>query len=142
FTPEDIIRNIHFLKPVSGFRTKYDYDNLLYIIAGVVIERVSGKTWTEFIQERILNPLEMKRTAPSWSHLKDKSNAIAPHVPIDEKVKVMDGYTYDIVDAAAGIYANVDDLSKWDLVNLNKGNLTGKRLISEAQIREMTTAQS
>ena len=142
FTPEDIIRNIHFLKPVSGFRTKYDYDNLLYIIAGVVIERVSGKTWTEFIQERILNPLEMKCTAPSWNHLKDKSNAIAPHVPIDGKLKVIDRYTNHIFDAAAGIYSNVDDLSKWVLLNLNKGNLNGKQLISEAQIREMTTPQT
>ena len=42
FTPDDIIQNIQYLKPVSDFRTKYDYDNLLYIIAGVVIERVSG----------------------------------------------------------------------------------------------------
>src|SRR5690625_4338058 len=51
FTPDDFIQNIQYLKPVSDFRTKYDYDNLLYIIAGVVIERVSGKYWTDFIEE-------------------------------------------------------------------------------------------
>ena len=59
FTPKDIIKNIHFLKPVSSFRTKYDYDNLLYVIAGEVIERVSGKTWCDFIDTRILKPLQM-----------------------------------------------------------------------------------
>jgi hypothetical protein len=42
FTATDIIQNLQYLKPVSGFRTKYDYDNLLYI-AGEVIHVVSGK---------------------------------------------------------------------------------------------------
>src|SRR6476620_4120276 len=45
FTTQDIINNLQFLKPVSAFRTKYDYDNLLYIVAGEVLHRVSGKTW-------------------------------------------------------------------------------------------------
>lgn len=142
FTPKDIIQNIQYLKPVSDFRSKYDYDNLLYIIAGVVIERISGKTWTKFIQERILNPLQMNRTAPNWDLLKDKSNAIAPHVPIDGKLKVIDRYTNPIFDAAAGIYSNVDDLSKWVLLNLNKGKYNDFQIISETQIIEMTKPQT
>src|SRR6188768_1801102 len=42
FTIKDIIHNLRYLKPVSGFRTKYDYDNLMYIVAGEVVKRVSG----------------------------------------------------------------------------------------------------
>jgi CubicO group peptidase (beta-lactamase class C family) len=142
FTPEDIIKNIHFLKPVSGFRTKYDYDNLLYIIAGVVIERVSGKSWIDFIQERILNPLQMNRTAPSWNSLKDKSNAVAPHVPIDGKLKVIDRYTNHIFDAAAGIYSNVNDLTKWVQFQLDEGKLNETQLVSVEQMRELKTPQT
>lgn len=142
FTPKDIIQNIQYLKPVSDFRSKYDYDNLLYIIAGVVIERISGKTWTEFIQERILSPLQMNRTAPNWDLLKDKTNAIAPHVPIDGKLKVIERYKNPIFDAAAGIYSNVDDLSKWVLFNLNRGKHNDQQLISESQIKEMTKPQT
>src|SRR5690625_6409223 len=92
FTPDDIIQNIQYLKPVSDFRTKYDYDNLLYIIAGVVIERVSGKYWTDFIEENFIQPLNMNRTAASWNTLKDRSNVIVPHVPIDGELKVVDRY--------------------------------------------------
>src|SRR5690606_26374318 len=142
FTPEDIIRNIHFLKPVSGFRTKYDYDNLLYIIAGVVIERVSGESWIDFIQKEILNPLEMKRTAPSWNSLKDTSNAVAPHVPIDGKLKVIDRYTNHIFDAAAGIYSNVNDLTKWVQFQLDEGEINENQLISVEQMRELKTPQT
>lgn len=143
FTPKDIIQNIHFLKPVSDFRTKYDYDNLLYIIAGVIIERVSGKTWTDFIEENFVHPLEMNRTAASWNTLKDRSNVIAPHVPIDGKLKVVDRYTNSIFDAAAGLYSNVDDLTKWVQFQLDYGKTkSGKQLVSEKEMRQLSTPQT
>ncbi|MBP6557086.1 MAG: beta-lactamase family protein, partial [Flavobacterium sp.] len=70
FTPKDIVKNIQYLKPVSGFRTKYDYDNLLYVIAGEVVEKVSGKTWCDFVDERLMKPIGMNKSAASWSRLK------------------------------------------------------------------------
>ena len=63
FTPKDIVRNIQYLKPVSGFRTQYDYDNLLYVIAGEVIEKVSGKSWCDFVEERLMKPIGMTKSA-------------------------------------------------------------------------------
>ncbi len=143
FKPQDIIQNIHYLKPVSDFRSKYDYDNLLYIIAGVVIERVSGKSWTDFIHEEFLKPLQMKRSGASWNVLKDKSNVIAPHVPVDGKLKVIDRYTNPIFDAAAGIYSNVDDLSKWVQFQLNNGkSIEGLQLVSEERMKELSKPQT
>ena len=142
FTPKDIISNIQFLKPVSDFRVKYDYDNLLYIIAGVVIERVSGQSWTDFVTKRLLEPIGMTNTAANWHLVKDKKNAIDPHVPIDGKLQVIDRYTNTIFDAAAGIYSNVDDIAKWLQFNLDKGKVNGKQIISEKQMNEMITPQT
>lgn len=143
FTSEDIIKNIHYLKPVSDFRTKYDYDNLLYIIAGVVIERISGKSWGEFIEENFIQPLGMTRTAGSWNRLKDRSNVVVPHVPIDGKLKVIERYTNPIFDAAAGIYSNVDDLMKWAQFQLNYGKTAdGKQLVSEEQMKQLSVPQT
>jgi CubicO group peptidase (beta-lactamase class C family) len=143
FTPDDIIRNIQYLKPVSGFRAKYDYDNLLYVIAGEVIHRVSGKPWTEFIEQRIMKPLEMSQSAASWKTLKDTTNSIVPHVPTDGKLQIIPRYTNQIFDAAAGIYTNVNDLSKWVIMQLDKGKYDGgKQLFSEKQHDEMWTAQT
>jgi CubicO group peptidase (beta-lactamase class C family) len=59
FTKEEIIHNLRYLKQTSSFRTKYDYDNLLYLVAGEVVDRVSGQSWEEFIEERIMKPLGM-----------------------------------------------------------------------------------
>ncbi|WP_314244049.1 serine hydrolase [Empedobacter tilapiae] len=142
FTPKDIISNIQFLKPVSDFRVKYDYDNLLYIIAGVVTERVSGQSWTDFVTKRLLEPIGMTKTAANWHLVKDKKNTIDPHVPIDGKLQVIDRYTNTIFDAAAGIYSNVDDIAKWLQFNLDKGKVNGKQIISEKQMNEMITPQT
>lgn len=143
FTTKDIINNIQYLKPVSDFRTKYDYDNLLYIIAGEVVERISGKSWTEFIQTEFLDPLEMNRTAPNWNLLKDKSNVIVPHVPIDGKLEVIERYTNPIFDAAAGLYSNVDDLTKWVQFQLDLGKTKeGRQLVSEAKMKELSQPQT
>lgn len=142
FTPDDIIHNIQFLKPTSDFRTKYDYDNLLYIIAGKVLEKVSGQSWQTFIQERIFKPLAMNHSAPNWNMLKDRQDVIAPHVPLNGINQVSTRYTNTILDAAGGIYSNVHDLNKWMIFHLNNGDNNGHQLISKKQLKELVTPQT
>lgn len=143
FTTEDIILNLQYLKPVSAFRTKYDYDNLLYIVAGEVVHRASGMSWCDFIENRIMKPLQMHNSAGSFLRLKDTSNVIAPHVPTDGKLKAISRYKGDTFDAAAGIYSNADDLSKWVILQLNHGKYeSNKTLFSETQQKEMWTSQT
>ncbi|HEY4966639.1 MAG TPA: serine hydrolase domain-containing protein, partial [Puia sp.] len=57
FELKDILYNLQFLKPVSGFRTKFDYDNNLYIVAGEVVKRASGVSWEDFVENRIIKPV-------------------------------------------------------------------------------------
>ena len=145
FKTQDIINNLQYLKPVSAFRTKYDYDNLLYIVAGEVIYRASGKTWCDFIEERIMKPLEMNNSAASYVRLKDTTNIIAPHVPTDGKLKVISRYKNQTFDAAAGIYSSVNDLSKWMIMQLQNGKYgTEKqnRLFSEKEHNQMWQLQT
>src|SRR4249920_1613202 len=89
FNLKDVIYNLRFLKPVSGFRTKYDYDNNLYIVAGEVVARVTGNSWDNFVEERIIDPLGMVKTATSFDRLTDKSDVIDGHAPVDGKVQVI-----------------------------------------------------
>ncbi|NRS89550.1 CubicO group peptidase (beta-lactamase class C family) [Flavobacterium sp. 7E] len=144
FTAQDIITNLQYLKPVSGFRTKYDYDNLLYIVAGEVIHVVSGKNWADFIEDRIMKPLEMNHSAASFIRLKDTTNIIAPHVPIDGKLKVIKRYENQLFDAAAGIYSSVNDLSKWAIMQMNNGKYgpENKQLFSQKEHDEMWQLQT
>ncbi|MGI4876739.1 MAG: serine hydrolase [Janthinobacterium lividum] len=56
---EDMLHALRFLKPVTGFRAGYAYDNIVYIVAGLVLQRVSGLSWDEFVLRRIFAPLRM-----------------------------------------------------------------------------------
>ena len=121
FTLKDIIYNLRHLKPVSGFRSKYDYDNNLYIIAGEVVARVSGMSWDDFVEQRIIQPLGMTHTAASYERLKDKSNVIDGHAPVNGKVQVVRRNTLKVGHAAGGLNSSIADLSKWVLLQLNHG---------------------
>ncbi|MDR6843787.1 serine hydrolase [Flavobacterium granuli] len=144
FTTQDIIENLKYLKPVSAFRTKYDYDNLLYIVAGEVVHKVSGMSWCDFVETRIMKPLEMKNTAASFVRLKDTSNIIVPHIPVNGKLIVTTRGKSQVLDAAGGIYSSVNDMSKWLLMQLNNGKYgtENKQLFSEKEHNEMWTPQT
>lgn len=144
FTANDIIENLQYLKPVSSFRTKFDYDNLLYIVAGEVIHKVSQLTWAEFVEQRIMKPLNMTQSVASYKRLTDFSNVITPHVPVKGVLKVIEPYKNPLFDGAAGIYSSTNDLSKWVVMQLNKGKFgpNNQSLFSEAQQNEMWQLQT
>ena len=145
FTKQDIIHNLRYLKPVSSFRSKYDYDNNLYIVAGEVVERISGMKWEDFIEKRIMQPLKMDKSAASISRLKDRSNIIAPHAPVNGKISTIKIDWSETANAAGGIYSNVTDLSKWIIMQMNDGQygegLT-KQLFSKEVHDEMWSPQT
>ncbi|WP_276131942.1 serine hydrolase [Polluticoccus soli] len=143
FTVNDIIHNLRYLKPVSGFRSKYDYDNNLYVVAGEVVARVSGKSWGEFVEQRIFEPLGMSGSASSFAGLKNKTNVVDPHSKVNGTVQVIRRNQIPVAQAAGGIYSNISELSKWVTLQLAHGKLgNGKRLFSETVHEEMWTPQT
>ncbi len=145
FTKDHIIKHYQYLKPEGKFRNKYEYNNILYIVAGMVIEKVSGLTWEKFIQTRFFDPLEIKSSAPSFKLLKDKSNVIDPHAPVEGKVKVIRRDWSENANAAGGINANILDMSKWLITLMNKGKYgpnNEKVLLSENSISDMWNLQT
>jgi len=145
FTLKDVIHNLRYLKPVSGFRTKYDYDNLLYIVAGTIVSRVSGMPWEDFIETRIMKPLGMTQSAASFKRLKNKTNVIDPHAPVNGTVQVIRRDWSLVADPAGGIYSNLTDMSKWIIMQMNNGKYgegLKNQLFSEAVHEEMWTPQT
>lgn len=140
FTVEDVLNSFQFQKSTSAFRTKYDYDNLLYIVAGEVVARLSGMSWVDFVQTKIFMPLGMNNSVPTNSRLQENANLALPHDSEGERIKQLPTYDSDLVAAAGGIYASVDDLSKWMLMHLNRGKYgkdLSSKLFSERQQNQM-----
>jgi CubicO group peptidase (beta-lactamase class C family) len=136
----DIVSSFQYMKPVSAFRTKFDYDNLLYMVAGEIVKRKSGMNWSEFVEKRIMAPLNMKRSAGLYNRLKDAKNVAAPHTAFGTELKQIEPYSKsgDVLGAAGGIYSSVSDLSQWVMMHLNDGKLQdGKQLFSSTNHAEM-----
>jgi CubicO group peptidase (beta-lactamase class C family) len=132
YTPDEILSRVRYLKPVSSFRSRYGYQNLMFIAAGKVTEKVSGKSWCQFVTDRILKPLEMNRTTCSVTNLPD-ANAAWPHNESGGTLRVLPRGNVDGAAAAAVLNSSVADLTKWVRTQLNGGNFEGKQIFSEAQ---------
>ncbi len=145
FGLKDILYNLRFLKPVSSFRTKFDYDNNMYIVAGEVVSRVSGMAWDDFVESRILKPVGMLHSAGSFDRLPDKLDVIDAHAPVEGKVQVIARSSLKVGHSAGGINSSIADLSKWVLLLLNQGKYgegLSKRIFSENVQSEIWSPQT
>lgn len=143
FTQEEIVQRLRFIKPADGLRYRYAYSNLMYLVAGKVIEAVSGKTWGEFIRERIFQPVGMTGSSTSVAELRASPLAATPHAKVNGEHRPVEPGPLDNCAPAGAINSNIEDLSKWVRVQLAQGALpeAGKRLFSEAAAREMHSMQ-
>lgn len=146
--PEDALKALPFLKPARGFRAGYDYDNILYIVAGVLIERLSGMPWDKFVETRLFAPLGMSDAVGARRSLKT-DNVVGRHARLGPpvrgigKLEVVQPDEGDMMDAAGGINASVTDMAKWLQVQLSQGKLpNGEQLWSRAQAKEMWAPQT
>lgn len=145
FTIDDLLASFQHFEPVSEFRTKFDYDNLLYIVAGEVLSRVTGQTWEAFVADRIFRPLDMDRTFPGLAEAAPAPNLATPHNTDTGELVPIANFKEGIIGAAGGIFSNVDDMNRWMLLQLNEGHYGAElqqQLFSPEQQRQMWTIQT
>ena len=140
YDSDEILRRVRFLKPKTSFRSAYGYQNLMFIAAGRIIEKVSGESWAQFVRTRILTPIGMTRTTTSVKDLKD--NYAMPHNESGGKLRVLQTGNVDGAAAAAGINSSVADVAKWLRLQLGRGSFEGKQIFSREQSGVMWSAHT
>jgi CubicO group peptidase (beta-lactamase class C family) len=139
---DEIVRRVRFLKPSWSFRSQFGYQNIMYLTAGQIVARVSGKSWDDFIRDRFFKPLSMTASSTSISALKEASNVATPHAKVDDKVEVIPWRKIDNIAPAGSINSNVVDMAQWVRLNIGEGSYQGQRLISSGGAKELHTAQT
>jgi CubicO group peptidase (beta-lactamase class C family) len=143
FTRAEIMRGLRHLKPVSSFRSKYDYDNLLYMVAGEIIPTVTGKSWEDFVTDRILNPLDMRGCAATYGRVKDRGNIALPHSVVGGTLRTVPVLEMAAVGPAGSITCNISGMAKWLETQLAAGTMpSGKSLFSAERGTEMWTVNT
>jgi CubicO group peptidase (beta-lactamase class C family) len=139
---DEILRRVRYLKPSWSLRSRFGYQNIMYLAAGQIIPSVTGKTWDDFVRERIFTPLGMKSTNTSIRTLNNSDNVATPHAKIDDKVQVVAWRNIDNIAPAGSINSNVTDMAQWVRLQLGGGVYQSQRLLSSAAIKEMQTPQT
>jgi CubicO group peptidase (beta-lactamase class C family) len=144
YTREDIIYRLRFMKSASSFRSHFAYDNLMYIAAGQIVARVSGKSWEDYIRERILVPLSMTTTNLSNASWKSSDNYAWPHSKVDGKLQPIDFVPLDNAAPAGSINSSAAEMAKWLLLQLNRGKFPDHdgRLFTEQRSKEMWSPET
>lgn len=130
------------LKPQYSFRSKWGYTNSAFMTAGEIIPRVTGKTWAQFLKERIFLPLEMNNTLALCSEIAVAPNKAAAHTVVMGELKKIPYGQLDNLAPAGSIASSANDMSKWVIALLNNGKWNGKEVIPVTAIQQTRTPHS
>ena len=131
YNRKQIAERLQFIPLATSFRSTYAYDNVLYLVAGELIEAVSGMTWEEFVTARILAKVGMADSKPRHSDALGGGNIATTHARIDGKVRPVNPFASDNTNPAGGINASATDMAKWLITQLDSGRVAdGTRLFS------------
>ena len=135
---KEIVRRLRYIKPATSFRSAYAYDNVLYSVAGEVIEAVTGKSWEDYVQEAILAHVGMTSSNVRHSDAGNGGNVAATHARVEGVVKPIAPMVSDNTNPAGGINTGAEDIAKWLLVMADSGKLAdGSRLYSARTARQL-----
>jgi CubicO group peptidase (beta-lactamase class C family) len=141
------VRRLRYIKPATSFRSGFAYDNILYMVAGELIEAVSGETWEKFVAERVLKPAGMLHSTSDNEMRFATMDRAQPHARVNGAFRgIGDQSRLDERDdlgrtaaPAGGLAISANDMARWLLIQLDSGKLPegSGRLFSEAAHDEM-----
>jgi CubicO group peptidase (beta-lactamase class C family) len=138
YNRKEIARRIRYIPLATSFRSAYAYDNVLYLVAGEVIEAVSGKSWEDFVRTRILAKVGMTDSDVRHSGATEGGNVAGTHAEVNDTVRPVDPFASDNTNPAGGIMSGAADMAKWMMVQLDSGRVAdGSRLFSPASAKQL-----
>lgn len=154
---KEIAKRLRYLEPSRtgagnpyDFRNKYQYNNLMFIMAGILIDELSGKSYEEFVTDRIFKPLGMTQTRFYTDELRNHPDfALSYSKPKHRLYPYLRGWMKDVgveqlfgpTAPAGGIVTTMRDLGKWLIFQMNSGKIGKTQIISESSLKELHTPQ-
>lgn len=137
FDRHEILERVRNLEPSWGFRSRFGYQNIMFLAAGQIVPSVTGLSWDDFIRDRIFTPLGMERSVTSTAALTGLSNVASPHGEVEGEVQPIPWRNIDNVAPAGSIISSANDMAHWVRLHLGAGTHEGERLLSEDVVAEM-----
>jgi len=132
FTRKQLFEKLVYLEPEQPIRETFLYNNLMYAAAGYLIELQSGKTWEQFVKERILDPLEMSSTSYSIADMLRRPEFGVGFTERRDSFELYNIPYYEDITGVApcgAIVSNIEDMSHWLIALMNDGKYKGKQAL-------------
>lgn len=140
-TREEMVSRLKYLEPNEEFRSRWQYNNLMFLTAGYLCEKITGKTWEEGVKSRIFEPLGMKRSNFSVKESQASDDFACPYEKRDDKMRKMPFRDISNVGPAGSINSCVDDMMAWVRLHLEDGKWNDKQIITPARLADLHTPQ-
>ncbi|MBM3297809.1 MAG: beta-lactamase family protein, partial [Candidatus Aminicenantes bacterium] len=127
---EEFVRRLEHLEPTADLRTRFQYNNLMFLTAGYLVETLTGKSWEDSIRDVVFAPLGMGRSNFSVEDSKKDADHALPYVFRDKKIAVIPFRNIDVVGPAGSINSSVNEMSRWLLVHLGGGRIDGRAVLN------------
>ena len=139
FSKDSLVSRVKHHKPFTSVRNKWWYNNFMFMLQGVIAERITNKTWSENIKEMIFDPLGMTRSNTSIAELENSENAAFGY---SQDFKKMDYYKIAGMGPAGSINSSVNEMSKWLITWINKGEYKDEKILPPNYTEEAISSQS
>lgn len=139
-TREELVRRLAYLQPTADLRQRFQYNNLMYLTAGHLVEILTGQPWEEAIRSLVLAPLDMKRTNFSVDDSQKDKDFAQPYRYRQEKLERIPFRKITNMGPAGSINSSVNEMSHWLLVHLNNGKFQDKQIINAVTLQDMHLA--
>jgi CubicO group peptidase (beta-lactamase class C family) len=145
FTRQEIFDRLCHLEPTRDLRTDFQYQNIMYMVAGYLVGKINNSGWEQFVKERIFEPLGMVSSNFSTIHTQSTKDYAKPHKEKKGQVKEIPFFTAegekDAVGPAGSIISCVSELVTWMQIHLSSGKYGDKQFIGSANLEEMHKPQ-
>jgi CubicO group peptidase (beta-lactamase class C family) len=144
-SPDAFVERIRYLPPNHTFRETFQYNNLMYSVAGYLAGRVNGTSWEDLYRQRIFAPLGMTETNISAAEMKLAPNVAWPHVLHGRRAEEIPLYDYQSfgIGANGAVNSSVTDMLKYIEFQLGTdGSFHGKAVLSATQFNQTHRAIS
>lgn len=138
----DLIKRLRYLKPVSGYRDKPAYQNVMFVVAAEIVSAVSGMSWDEFVRLNVFERLQMRNTTSISFDRESNTNLAQPHVWNDDYKRIaVIQEKGDNLASAGFIYSSAIDMCHYIQLLLNDGISNQDSLVGHNVIKEIFTPQ-
>ncbi len=140
-TRAELFAKLRFLEPNASFRSRFQYQNLMFMAAGHLAERIAGRNWHRLIDERVFTPLGMDRSNTSVDDNPESGDYALPYIL---RGGVLDGVPFrnlDHMGPAGSINSNVLEMLAYIRMHLDRGVFGNRRILSEESAARMQQPQ-